>query len=106
MRSPEDRLWDTGDVVDSYGNYSFTVDVRDGDLFNPRQADKYREKFHPRHSGWCLKVLPRNESHLDNIRAKRAGGMLTMRCAVTLSKLDCDGMYKSEHQHLPPARLA
>ena len=32
---------DTGEVVDSFGNYSFTVDVRDGDLFNPRQADKY-----------------------------------------------------------------
>ena len=32
---------ETGEVVDSYGNYSFTVDVRDGDLFNPRQADKY-----------------------------------------------------------------
>jgi len=32
---------DTGDVVASFGNYSFTIDVRDGDLFNPRQADKY-----------------------------------------------------------------
>jgi CSLREA domain-containing protein len=32
---------DTGEVVDSFGNYSFTVDVRDGDLFNPRQVDKY-----------------------------------------------------------------
>ena len=32
---------DTGDIVDSYGNYSFTIDVRDGDLFNPRQVDKY-----------------------------------------------------------------
>ena len=32
---------ETGDIVESYGNYSFTVDVRDGDLFNPRQADKY-----------------------------------------------------------------
>ena len=31
----------TGDVVESFGNYSFTVDVRDGDLFNPRQPDKY-----------------------------------------------------------------
>jgi len=25
----------------TYGNYSFTVDVSDGDLFNPKQADKY-----------------------------------------------------------------
>jgi VCBS repeat-containing protein len=32
---------DTGEIVESYGNYSFTVDVRDGDLFNPKQADKY-----------------------------------------------------------------
>jgi CSLREA domain-containing protein len=32
---------DTGEIVDSFGNYSFTIDVRDGDLFNPRQADKY-----------------------------------------------------------------
>ena len=32
---------DTGEIVESYGNYSFTVDVRDGDLFNPKQVDKY-----------------------------------------------------------------
>ena len=32
---------DTGEIVNSFGNYSFTVDVRDGDLFNPRQVDKY-----------------------------------------------------------------
>lgn len=31
----------TGEVVESLGNYSFTVDARDGDLFNPRQSDKY-----------------------------------------------------------------
>jgi hypothetical protein len=32
---------ETGEIVESYGNYSFTVDVRDGDLFNPKQPDKY-----------------------------------------------------------------
>jgi len=32
---------ETGEVVESFGNYSFTVDVRDGDLFKPRQPDKY-----------------------------------------------------------------
>jgi hypothetical protein len=30
-----------GEVVESWGNYAFTVDVRDGDLFNLRQTDKY-----------------------------------------------------------------
>jgi hypothetical protein len=29
----------TGLTVQSWGNYIFTVDVRDGDLFNPRQTD-------------------------------------------------------------------
>jgi hypothetical protein len=28
-------------VVDSFGNYSFAVNVRDGDQFKPKQADKY-----------------------------------------------------------------
>ncbi|HEY2964243.1 MAG TPA: Ig-like domain-containing protein [Pyrinomonadaceae bacterium] len=31
----------TGAVVDSFGNYSFTVDVRDGDLLVPTQGDAY-----------------------------------------------------------------
>jgi hypothetical protein len=31
----------TGDIVDSFGNYTLTVDVADGDLYNPRQSDRY-----------------------------------------------------------------
>ena len=31
----------TGLVVQSFGNYSFIVDVRDGDLLTPRQGDAY-----------------------------------------------------------------
>jgi hypothetical protein len=31
----------TGAVVGSFGNYSFTVDVRDGDLLTPPQGDAY-----------------------------------------------------------------
>jgi hypothetical protein len=31
----------TGEVVASFGNYSFTVDIVDGDLLNPRQTDRY-----------------------------------------------------------------
>ena len=31
----------TGLMVASFGNYSFTADLKDGDLLNPRQADAY-----------------------------------------------------------------
>ena len=31
----------TGLTVQSWGNFTFTVDARDGDLFNPRQADGF-----------------------------------------------------------------
>jgi extracellular elastinolytic metalloproteinase len=31
----------TGDIVDSLGNYRFTVDMLDGDLLNPRAGDAY-----------------------------------------------------------------
>jgi hypothetical protein len=31
----------TGTVVDSYGNYSFTVELRDGDLLTPGGSDAY-----------------------------------------------------------------
>jgi hypothetical protein len=31
----------TGLIVASFGNYSFTVDLMDGDLLNPKQADRY-----------------------------------------------------------------
>ncbi|HEY8559242.1 MAG TPA: hypothetical protein VIL74_02480 [Pyrinomonadaceae bacterium] len=31
----------TGLVVGSWGNYTFTVDARDGDLLSPRQTDGY-----------------------------------------------------------------
>jgi hypothetical protein len=31
----------TGQVVQSFGNYSFVVDARDGDLLTPRQDDQY-----------------------------------------------------------------
>ena len=31
----------TGVVVESWGNYSFTVDLIDGDLRNPRESDRY-----------------------------------------------------------------
>ena len=31
----------TGQIVDSFGNYTFTVDARDGDLLVPKQGDAY-----------------------------------------------------------------
>jgi hypothetical protein len=31
----------TGLVVQSFGNFTFTVDARDGDLLLPRQGDAY-----------------------------------------------------------------
>jgi len=31
----------TGDAVESFGNYALTVDAEDGDLYNPRQGDRY-----------------------------------------------------------------
>ncbi len=31
----------TGVVVESWGNYTFTVDIIDGDLRNPRESDRY-----------------------------------------------------------------
>lgn len=31
----------TGNVVDSYGNYRFAVDLWDGDLLTPREGDRY-----------------------------------------------------------------
>src|SRR6185503_9403067 len=31
----------TGAVVQSFGNYTMTVDARDGDLLTPRQSDGY-----------------------------------------------------------------
>lgn len=31
----------TGAVVESWGGYSFTVDLIDGDLRNPRESDRY-----------------------------------------------------------------
>ena len=36
---------ETGDVVESFGNYSFTADVLDGGLYNPRQPDRYAIKI-------------------------------------------------------------
>ena len=31
----------TGAIVASFGNFTFTVDARDGDLLTPRQGDAY-----------------------------------------------------------------
>jgi hypothetical protein len=36
---------ETGDVVESFGNYSFTADVLGGGLYNPRQPDRYAIKI-------------------------------------------------------------
>ncbi len=31
----------TGETVQSWGGYSFTVDIFDGDVLNPREGDRY-----------------------------------------------------------------